>query len=609
MRAKSLYSFITITLCAFISGCHVLMTTEPLAKHGGEYIQEGQYVLMLKDIKEALSLSIAYDKSNAVYRVDAGKEGVFEGRCVLERSNQLLASLTIPYSSAYRSLTESEGGFIIRGYVNVRLIKTEAGYDVWALKRSKCISDGCHVSALPAQKLLPLLPQTNAPPFSYEGKLRRIGDDGGISCSDKSQVALTNVVAEDVLPAPFGIRLGTEFKPDASAKTSNAEGHTLASARSRSGIKKREGRMAARTLPEPFLGKATINILVDDAHVGYRFYFNGNYRRGLSRAESLNKIESLRAAIEKECGFQLNPYMFYVGEMPECEQTKSMPGFGADLWEDMDSVRAISLTKHGRLKVAIHCSIKNVTSSAGGCDMDAPVAVSVVFSLPDIEAAVKKRLEDEKIRLEKAKRMTLSEFCGIKFGEPSNFSTNDLERFKFQSYRMQYKDEPVTTNSYFAWLGRRVDITPPKIFDLVKVNYSYKTITPYWAEFCGHFPKGATRKECLERIDAFVADINGRYGLRLSCSGEGNRIEEEPAGFKPGEAPKNRQNHRSRYIMKDGAMFGQYHFSNPNLYVQIEAGENRYGERIVLMDVADHTCDELSEGLISPASEGKPTAK
>ena len=237
--------------------------------------------------------------------------------------------------------------------------------------------------------------------------------------------------------------------------------------------------------------------------------------------------------------------------------------------------------------------------------MDAPVAVSVVFSLPDIEAAVKKRLEDEKIRLEKAKRMTLSEFCGIKFGEPSNFSTNDLERFKFQSYRMQYKDEPVTTNSYFAWLGRRVDITPPKIFDLVKVNYSYKTITPYWAEFCGHFPKGATRKECLERIDAFVADINGRYGLRLSCSGEGNRIEEEPAGFKPGEAPKNRQNHRSRYIMKDGAMFGQYHFSNPNLYVQIEAGENRYGERIVLMHVIDHTCDEESEGLIPPAPKAK----
>ena len=363
------------------------------------------------------------------------------------------------------------------------------------------------------------------------------------------------VAAEDILPAPFGIMLGTELKPDASAKSSNAKVHTLSAAHSRSGIigiNGKGGGMVSRTLPEPFLGKATINILVNDAHVGYRFSVSGNYRRGLSRAESLKKIESLRRAVEKECGFSLNPYMFYVGEVPECEQTKSMPGFGADLWEDMDYVRAISLTKHGRLKVAIHCSIKNVTSSAGGCDMDAPVAVSVVFSLPDIEFAMKKRLEDEKIRREKAKRMTLSEFCGIKFGEPSNLPTNGLERVTCQTYRMQYNNEPVTTNSYFVWLGRRMDIIPPKLFDLVKVNYSYKTLTPYSVEFCGHFPKGATRKECLERIDAFVADINGRYGLNLSCSGEGNRIEEEPAGFKPGETPKNRQNHHARYIVKGG---------------------------------------------------------
>ena len=438
--------------------------------------------------------------------------------------------------------------------------------------------------------------------------ITKASDNGGNSCADKSHVALTNVAAEDVLPAPFGIRLGTELKPEASAKSSNAKAHTLSAAHSRSGITGINGRgggMVARALPEPFLGKAAVNIVVNDAHVGYRFSVSGNYRRGLSRAESLKKIESLRAAVEKECGFSLNPYMFYVGEVPECEQTKSMPGFGADLWEDMDYVRAISLTKHGRLKVAIHCSIKNATSY----DMDAPVAVSVVFSLPDIESAMKKRFEDEKIRREKAERMTLSEFCGIKFGEPSNLPTNGLERVRCQTYRMQYNNEPVTTNSYFVWLGRRMDIIPPKLFDLVKVNYSYKTLTPYSAEFCGHFPKGATRKECLEHIDAFVADINGRYGLNLSCSCEGNRIEEEPACFKPGETPKNRQNHHSRYMVKDGASFCQYDFSNPNLYVQIEAGENRYGERIVLMHVNDHTCDEDSEGLIPSAPEDKSAAE
>ena len=231
--------------------------------------------------------------------------------------------------------------------------------------------------------------------------------------------------------------------------------------------------------------------------------------------------------------------------------------------------------------------------------MDAPVAVMVYVSLPDIEASEKKKWEDERMLLKRSESVTLSEFCGIKFGEPSSLSTNNLEKSKVTSYR-SFDGKPVTTNSYFVCSGRRLDIMPKKLFDFAEVGYSYKTIMPFRANFCGHFPKGTTRKECLGQIDAFVADINDRYGLNLSCD---ESIEEEPADFKPGEAPENRQAHYARYVIKDGTLFCQYHFSNSKLYIQIEAGENRYGERIVLMYVDDRTCDEKREGMISLASE------
>jgi len=171
--------FVCLLFCV---GCDVLVTTNPLVKFGGEYLQEGRYVLSLKDLDKTFPLTISYDRTNSIYQIDAGGDGSFQAACKLEREGgPLLVSLTASDSAlkkVYGRLTESEGAFLARLYVTARLARDGIGYDVWLLNSAKAISDGCRVSGLPADRLLPLLPSTNAPPFVHAGKLFRIGEDG-----------------------------------------------------------------------------------------------------------------------------------------------------------------------------------------------------------------------------------------------------------------------------------------------------------------------------------------------------------------------------------------------------------------------------------------------
>ena len=187
--------FVCLLFCV---GCDVLVTTNPLVKFGGEYLQEGRYVLSLKDLDKTFPLTISYDRTNSIYQIDAGGDGSFQAACKLEREGgPLLVSLTASDSAlkkVYGRLTESEGAFLARLYVTARLARDGIGYDVWLLNSAKAISDGCRVSGLPADRLLPLLPSTNAPPFVHAGKLFRIGEDGGIQDGECPQLPLTNDV-------------------------------------------------------------------------------------------------------------------------------------------------------------------------------------------------------------------------------------------------------------------------------------------------------------------------------------------------------------------------------------------------------------------------------
>ncbi len=176
-RTLSWNRAIVLSLMGCFVGCSALVTTNPLVQHGGDCVKDGLYSLVLDDFKETIPLTVAYDRTNVSYVVDAGpKYGTFHAMCCREKTGQLLLSITLSRQAqrkAFDSLTELEGAFLSIVHANARLIGNEESYDVWVLQSSRDISDGCSLTALPPEKLLPMLPSTNAAPFVCVGKLLR----------------------------------------------------------------------------------------------------------------------------------------------------------------------------------------------------------------------------------------------------------------------------------------------------------------------------------------------------------------------------------------------------------------------------------------------------
>lgn len=435
--------------------------------------------------------------------------------------------------------------------------------------------------------------------------------------------ALLSAVASAQIPAPFGIKLGTVM----SATTNTVE----------SPVDRRKELLQPREiytsqdmifrrflysspitisvpLPKPFLGCSSVRVATNMAGVGYSFSINGTYRRGLTRRESLAKIHEFRAEVERRCGFPLNDYLFYVqgnavqGSAAEVQRgfgqiASSVPsvGEGPELWLDMDSVRASSITTQGVLRVELSCSIDNNPAKGD----DAPTKVRVAVSLPYVWDAMKRQKEEESRKLyerqRRAENARLSDFYGLKFGCPSGISTNALERFEGEWRSISNGKTNVKTVA--TWHGQRKDIRPAPFFDFATVGYSYKTVTPVRADFYGHFPKGTTRKKSLEILDDFALSMNDSFGFQLSCGL--NRDEEEPQNFTPREAPVGKREKRSRY---SGFTFVSYSFSNDGLFIQLEGGENRYGERFVWLAVSDRSRIDELEGVVRE-SETKGTSR
>ena len=420
--------------------------------------------------------------------------------------------------------------------------------------------------------------------------------------------ALLSAVASAQIPAPFGIKLGTVM----SATTNTVE----------SPVDRRKELLQPREiytsqdmifrrflysspitisvpLPKPFLGCSSVRVATNRAGVGYSFSINGTYRRGLTRRESLAKIHEFRAEVERRCGFPLNDYLFYVqgavadGQRGSGQTAPSVPsvGEGPELWLDMDSVRASSITTQGVLRVELSCSIDNNLAKGD----DAPTKVRVTVSLPSVWDAMKRQIEEESRkryeRQRRAENARLSDFYGLKFGCPSGVSTNELGRFEGECCSISNGKTNVKTIA--TWHERRKDIRPAPFFDFAEVRYSYTTVTPVGAAFYGHFPTGTTRKRSLEILDDFALSMNDRFGFQLSCGQ--NRDEDEPQDFTPGEAPVGKRKERSRY---SGPVFVCYSFSNDDLFIQLEGGENRYGERFVWLAVSDRSRIDEVEGVV-----------
>lgn len=164
--------------CMLLAGCHALVTPVPLVGHGEACLSDGCYELRLKGLENRpVRMGVAYDETNSVYQIDAGEAGKFMALCRQESPNQVLMSFTLSSQAMKKiggALTESEVLFVGRKYVNGRLSKTDGSYDLWVLMETNKMSDVCFT-----ERLLDMIPPTNAPPFSYAGTLCRVAVNGG----------------------------------------------------------------------------------------------------------------------------------------------------------------------------------------------------------------------------------------------------------------------------------------------------------------------------------------------------------------------------------------------------------------------------------------------
>lgn len=203
----------------------------------------------------------------------------------------------------------------------------------------------------------------------------------------------------------------------------------------------------------------------------------------------------------------------------------------------------------------------------------------------------------------------IPEFYGLHFGQPTQMSTNGLSRFVGEGSRSR-SGGPNVKYRYQTW--QRIDdgLRPANFFDRAIVTYTYKTLTPVSATFVGHFPKGASRAECLASFDAFVAELNAKYSARLA-EHDGWRNDVDPEGFVPRDPPKKLKDWIWRYMhdRKFGEKFAEYAGGLNGCLLRATLCESHYGERVVRLSVEGYRKEspygnvkldvDVIEGLLS----------
>ena len=202
----------------------------------------------------------------------------------------------------------------------------------------------------------------------------------------------------------------------------------------------------------------------------------------------------------------------------------------------------------------------------------------------------------------------IPEFCGVRFGTPTLTSTNGLTCSKEGGGSIQHGDDSsVVEYRCQSWWGVAENVRPAAFFDKTVVSYTFKTLTPYSANFFGHFPKGATRAECLAAFDSFVAEVNEKYPVNLQSNAQ-FRNAVEPEGFVPCDPPTNLTNWVDRYrpCRKFGECFGRYEGETNGCDVWVWLSESAFGERVVSMTVLGYHKKEIyrSEKLDIDEIEG-----
>ena len=304
------------------------------------------------------------------------------------------------------------------------------------------------------------------------------------------------------LAAPFGVRLGERLGDPVPALTAESlELFTLTNDFSRFSEPRFQRRSTEVDLSRPLMGVSRTDVEIDQDGVGYEFTIRGRFRRGLAREESLRKIEALRKDVEHECGFKLNDYSFSasrVAFLGRGGRQRTLPsdtvggeGRGPELWTDLDSVVADSVTTCDGMCVSICCGVNTSSSSeAGASGMDSPVNVTVRFLLVNVLRKAEDRTQTPTNELTKAHYETWTHGAN---GEKKNHARHNYWKTSLKDFK---------------------DLQVPFV-DEISVAYSYETLRAHEAGGEGNVLKDVDTLEVIRRLDNFALGMNKNYGIAL----------------------------------------------------------------------------------------------
>ena len=368
-------------------------------------------------------------------------------------------------------------------------------------------------------------------------------------------------------------------------------------------------------LSRPLMGVSSARVGVDQNGIAYEFNVCGSFRRGLTRKESLQKIEALRKNVERECGFILNDYSFcnpktngnagrsFQGRLIRSgsgsnnivqpwsvrreltADTVGGEGRGPELWEDLDCVAADSVTTHDGVRVAISCDV-NTGEESGATD--SPVKVMVKFVLVDMLRMFEDRRNAEMQLLSNRKKTAdtarINELFGVEFGERAQSPTNELTKSGCTSCLLDGDGKPKCERKFHFW-ERTITCADVPFVNELCAKYSLRSMRP--CEISGHsrIPKIVDRQEALRRFDEFVLGLNKRYGIAMRRNADRIVARRAFCGGLDGASEPD---------------LVRYEFRNDFLYILLEL-DLQPNVRAVSFIVCDRTASDLID------SEGRET--
>lgn len=382
----------------------------------------------------------------------------------------------------------------------------------------------------------------------------------------------------------FGIRLGEENGGSCNAgRLPNAASRNFA-------------------LDSPLFGIETGTVSLDLNQRPYSITINGAFRRGLSRDESLERLNSLRSEVIRRVGIDVGEYSF---STKRSEKGIVASRGGLEVWKEMDTVYARCVATNQDIEVSISCSVNSFHrrmsvgvvqtvyddgAQIGGGDSRVPF--SVVVTKLSLSEAEKSRRQEANARAESQRRqeqeheellqnMVVSDFYGVHLDQPSDISTNNLVRKEADGWSASGG----CTNHYKMayWEGVNKSFRPAEFFDYAKITYSYETISAENIFAYGHFPTNVSRRESVRILDNFVCDLEGRYGIELGK----NSLPVTGAEPKAGVSDLHAIGYDELFyqIARDSHYYCR-EFHNKNLFVRLSAGVNLVGVCCTLLEVS-----------------------